>query len=301
MLTCSEAQNSPESVEPKFGRNAPCCIESEHDRKTTFRTLHCIAINFKCSLRVCESETVLQLSNRLGKLMQCSPSELILICNGRFISRHPLFSLEALGLFASSSICKLVISQRPPGPTLLLITTIFLCSSSLSPLLFSMLAESTITSVKRRIRELLRCPVAIFSLYLSDGSELPDTVTLRELGVADGGRLYCRIRSEEQEPALPSALASTAAAVRKLVRQADAVTSGMTVCKRPREHETAEAGGANDGGRGSGDQAPLDMRRGLGPPTLQQGAAAAPAPDPPPAAHAEAGDSDLKPQPPGQA
>ena len=300
MMSCSNSKYSSDSDDPKVDSNAPCCVEENYERKDTIRVLDCIAINFKCSLRVCESETVLQLSYRLGKLMKCSSSELVLICNGIFISRHPLFSLDALGIFASSSTCKLVISQRPPGPTWLHVTTIFLCSSSLLPLLFRMLAESTICTVKERVRELLRCPVAVFSLHLPDGSTLPDSVTLRDLGVADGDRLYCRIRSEEQEPMLPSALATAAAAVRKLVQQAENVASGRTGRKRLREDDMKDADETttrNDSGRG--DEALLDMPRGVEP-AMQRWhtTAAAGARQPPPAAHVEAAIADREPQPP---
>ena len=205
------------------------------------KTFNCIAIGFKCSLPVCESETVLQLSERLGKIMQCPPSELILICKGRFISRHPMFSLKALGVFGSSPMCKLIISQRPPGPTRIFITTIFLCSSSLTPLVICMHADSPVASVKGRVRELLCCPIAVISLHLADGATLPDAATMRDLGVADGDRIYCRICSEEPEPIQPSAFAAAAAAVREQVRLADAIHLGRNGCKRPREDEEQAA------------------------------------------------------------
>ena len=76
----------------------------------------CVGQDFKCCLQVSLHETILQVSKRLGKLMKCPSSELVLICKGKVVSSHPMFSLEALDLFDSSSTCKLLVLQRPPGP-----------------------------------------------------------------------------------------------------------------------------------------------------------------------------------------
>ena len=244
---------SPGHLSSSASNSNPCYETQkigEESRKN--KTFNYIAIGFKGSLHACESETVLQLSERLGKIMQCPPSELVLICKGRFISRHPMFSLEALGVFDSSPACKLVISRRPPGPTWIAITTVFLCSSSLTPLIFCIHTDSTVASVKERVRELLCCPAAVTSLHLADGAALPDSLTLRNLGVADGGRIYCRIRSDEPEPLPPSAFAAAAAAVREQVVRAEAIHSGRTGFKRAREENEYEAAGTSPNDKKAG-------------------------------------------------
>ena len=104
-------------------------------------------------------------------------------------------------------------------------------------------ADSPVGSVKGRVRELLCCPIAVISLHLADGAMLQDAATMRDLGVADSRRIYCRICSEEPEPILPSAFAAAAAAVREQVRLADAMHLGRSGCKRPREDEEQAAAG----------------------------------------------------------
>ena len=248
-VTFDHAKHSPFMKIYTRVPNSPIAIDDNHKKVgndcsfvVSDRTLHCVSQNFKCSLRICSYETVLQLSQRLGEIMKRPPSELVLICKGKVISRHPMFTLEALGAFSSSSSCKLLITQRPPGPNWLLITTVFLCSSSLSPLIFCMHADSPVAAVKGRVRDLLRCPVAVFSLHLADGAALPDAATLRDLGVAYGDRIYCRIRCEEPEAVPPSVLAAAAAAVREQVRQADAAHDGRVGCKRRRGNDEPTSG-----------------------------------------------------------
>ena len=104
--------------------NGPKCLHDElrsHqefscDYQNQDKTFHCVAHDFKCCLQVSEHETVFQLSQRIGKIMKCPPSDLVLICKGKVVSSHLMFSIEALCLFASSTSCKLLISQKPPGP-----------------------------------------------------------------------------------------------------------------------------------------------------------------------------------------
>ena len=202
-------------------------------RERPYKRFDCVGQDFKCCLQVSQHETILQVSKRLGKLKKCPASELVLICKGKVVSCHPMFSLEALDLFESSAICKLLVLQRPPGPAWLRITVVFLCSSLLPPIVYNhMHSDSPISRVKSQLREALRCSVAEFSLHLADGAALPDAVTLSELGLADDERIYCRIRSEAPEPVPPSGLAAAAAAVREQVRRADAVHCGGVGCKR---------------------------------------------------------------------
>ena len=229
--------------------NGPRCLHDklrsssetrcEHQKKPE-KTFDCVAHNFKCLLQVSEYETVFQLSQRLGKIKKCPPSSLVLICKGKVVSSHPMFNFEALCLFASSTSCKLLISQRPPGPVWLRITVVFLCSSSLSPKVYHMHSDDLVKKIKSQLREDLRCSVAEFSLHLADGAALPDAVTLSELGLADDERIYCRIRSEAPEPVPPSGLAAAAAAVREQVRRADAMHCGGVGCKRLRGWEQIE-------------------------------------------------------------
>ena len=201
------------------------------------KILHCISLNFKCSLKVGQYDTVLQLSKRLGNMLNRPPSELALICKGKVLSRYPMSNLEALGIFSSSTASKLLISQRPPGPNWVRLTIVFLCSSSLSPVVFYMHTDSLICRVQCQLREHLRCAVAQFALHLADGAALPEDETLRNLGVADDDRIYCRVLSEEPRPVPPSAMAAAAAAVRVLVLRADAAHFAGAGRKRPGARE----------------------------------------------------------------
>ena len=209
------------------------------------KILHCISLNFKCSLKVGQYDTVLQLSKRLGNMLNRPPSELALICKGKVLSRYPMSNLEALGIFSSSTASKLLISQRPPGPNWVRLTIVFLCSSSLSPVVFYMHADSLICRVQCQIREHLRCAVAQFALHLADGAALPEDETLRNLGVADDDRIYCRVLSEEPRPVPPSAMAAAAAAVRVLVLRADA--AHFAGAGRKRSRQDGEQQPAGDG------------------------------------------------------
>ena len=208
------------------------CHGGKNTEEKFSRTINYIFIKTKYSLQVSHHETILQILQRIAKVTKCPSSELVLICNGKVVSSHPMFSLEALDLLDSSATCKLLVLQRPPGPAWLRITVVFLCSSSLSPIVYHMHSDSPISRVKSQLREALRCSVAEFSLHLADGAALPDAVTLSELGLADDERIYCRIRSEAPEPVPPSGLAAAAAAVREQVRRADAVHCGGVGCKR---------------------------------------------------------------------
>ena len=242
MLNVSMFENYTEIIANPLQNAIPethLCQQKSVEEKSS-RMIHCMFINTQWSLRVKAYETILQISQRIAKVTKCTPSELVLICKGKVVSCHPMFSLEALDLFESSAICKLLVLQRPPGPAWLRITVVFLCSSSLSPIVYHMHSDSPISRVKSQLREALRCSVAEFSLHLADGAALPDAVTLSDLGLADDERIYCRIRSEAPEPVPPSGLAAAAAAVREQVRRADAMHCGGIGCKRLRGWEQIE-------------------------------------------------------------
>ena len=220
------------------------CHGGKNTEEKFSRTINYIFIKTKYSLQVSHHETILQILQRIAKVTKCPSSELVLICNGKVVSSHPMFSLEALDLLDSSATCKLLVLQRPPGPAWLRITVVFLCSSSLPPIVYNhMHSDSPISRVKIQLREALRCSVAEFSLHLADGAALPDAVTLSELGLADDERIYCRIRSEAPEPVPPSGLAAAAAAAREQVRRADAVHFSGVGCKRRRLREPHGAEG----------------------------------------------------------
>ena len=178
--------------------------------------------------------------------MHTTPSQLVLMCNDCAISRHPMSTLKDLGVFTSSRDCKVLISKKPAESTWPRIIAVFLCSSSLSPLTFRMHADSSVAQVKLQLRELLRCPVAVLSLHLADGAALMEATTLRDLGVADGHRLYCRVWSEE--PAA-SSLHAAIVTVREQVRQADALHLDGVRSKRRGQDDEAAGCARNDGGK----------------------------------------------------
>jgi hypothetical protein len=109
------------------------------------------------------------------------------------------------------------------------------------------------------VQESLRCH-ACLSIHSADGALLPTAISLRDLGVADGGRLYCRILA--QEPALlpQRAVADAAAAVREQIRIADRIwRRGPPSAGSKRPLDDPEAGdeasiGVGVGG-GGGEQA----------------------------------------------
>ena len=258
----SDKSNGPA---PEFSQTPHGFVDTKaHDSEQNdldISTLRCVSKDFTCSLRISQHATVLQLSERLGQLMHTTPSQLVLICNDCTISRHPLFTLKDLGVFTSLRDCKVLISKKPAKSTWPRIIAVFLCSSSLSPLAFRMHSDSSVAQVKRQLRELLRCPVAVLSLHLADGAALLEVATLRELGVADGHRLYCRIWSEE--PAA-SSLDAAAATVREQVRQADALYFDGVRSKRRGQDDEAAGCDRNDGGKSAkGTKTFLGVRRGF--------------------------------------
>jgi hypothetical protein len=232
--------------------------------KATEVTLKCAFNHQHLILKVRSNSNILQISFMIGRMLQCPHSDLVLICKGEVISRHPMFSLEDLGFStpcssSSDGSIKLLISRRPPGPTWIKFTAAFLCTTSLKPLTFRMHSASPVANVKRQVQESLRCH-ACLSIHSADGALLPTAISLRDLGVADGGRLYCRILA--QEPALlpQRAVADAAAAVREQIRIADRIwRRGPPSAGSKRPLDDPEAGdeasiGVGVGG-GGGEQA----------------------------------------------
>ena len=110
----------------------------------------------------------------------------------------------------------LLVIRRRVRPVWLRITAHVLCSS-LPPMHMPMRSSSNAAAVKRELRELLRIPALCLSLHLADGEPLPDGASLRDLGVRDGERVYCRIHTENPPPAA----AVEAGRVREQIRRAE--------------------------------------------------------------------------------
>ena len=178
-------------------------------------TVKCVSSNWKCSLILSPADKVCHLTNLLAQRMNSLPSELRLICSGRVLSRRPTSSLASFGL-ATGGAYKLLVIRRPVTQTWLRITAHVLCCS-LPPMQLPMHASSPAADVKREVRDLLRIPALCLSLHLPDGEPLPDGASLRDLGVRDGGRVYCRIHTEDPPP--PAAV--DAERVRELIRRAE--------------------------------------------------------------------------------
>jgi hypothetical protein len=208
--------------------------------------------------------------------MQCPPSALTLICKGQVLSRHPKSSLQALGVsdaLGTTGSCKLVVLQRlsvPIWPRL----QVRILGQTTKPLILRMHASSPAINVKRQIRELLRIPNLVFSLHSADGEPLPDDMSLRDLRIPDGGRLYCRIRTESPPAAVDAVQDERAdAAVRELIRQMEADSPATNA---PASGSKRRRGSEDERKTLDGDGAPdrpgarfLGMRRGFllaGPP-----------------------------------
>lgn len=165
----------------------------------------CVSYDFKCCLRVSLDDTVLNLCARMGPQMHCSPSDLVLISKGKILNNYMDNTLEALELFkpksASTTLsnrCKILVIRRTT--TWIHITTTFLCTTSLKPIICRMHTASPVSNIKKQLREILRCPTASLVLYGANAALLPDTMTIQDLRVSSGCRLYCRILAEEPTP-----------------------------------------------------------------------------------------------------
>ena len=85
-----------------------------------------------------------------------------------------------------------------------------------------MRASSHVADVKHELRDLLRIPNLCLSLHRADGEPLPDGASLRDLGVRDGERVYCRIHTEDPPPAA----AVDAGRVREQIKRAEEAGEG---------------------------------------------------------------------------
>jgi hypothetical protein len=140
--------------------------------------------------------------------------ELRLICMGRILSHHPRSSLASFGITAG--VYTLFVVRRPVTTAWLHITAHILCSS-LPLIQIPMRASSPVADIKDEVRDQLRIPGLCLSLHLADGEQLPDGASLRDLGVRDGGRVYCRIHTEDPPPAA----AVEAGRVREQIRRVE--------------------------------------------------------------------------------
>jgi hypothetical protein len=175
------------------------------------------------------AENVFHLTNRVARTLKNLPSKLILICRGRILSRHLTSPLASFGLAAGCTY-KLLVIRRPVTPTWLRITAHVLCSS-FSPIPLPIRVSWRAYDIKRELRELLRIPALCLSLHRADGELLPDGASLRDLGMRDGERVYCRIHTEDPPPAA----AVEAGRVREQIRRAEgggAAGSSWTECGR---------------------------------------------------------------------
>jgi hypothetical protein len=143
-------------------------------------------------------DTVAILTNLLALNVDHLPSELRLICNGKNISSNPRSTLASLGLQVGA-VYKLRVIRRPVTHTWLRTTVHVLCSS-FPPMQIPMHFSSSAADVKREVRYLLRIPGLCLSFHHADGKLLSDRGSLWSLGVRDGGRLYCRIHTEDPPP-----------------------------------------------------------------------------------------------------
>jgi hypothetical protein len=237
--------------------------ETEHSFAKTAR-FNCASNGFKCSLDVCLTDTIFNLAALLAERMQCLTSELLLISKGRILSRCPKSTLVAFG-FTAGGTYKLLINRRPARPVWLRLTAHFL-ACSLPPTPLRMHATSPAINIKRQLRELLRIPYLSLSIHLSDGEALPDSESLRDLGLLDGARVYCRIHCDDPPPAE----AVETGRVLELILRADPEAGGGG--GRPKRRRDAEseplpgAAAARDCGGGGwrrGDEPFLGMRRGF--------------------------------------
>jgi hypothetical protein len=161
--------------------------------------------------------------------------ECLLICKGQVLSRRPEASLASFGLAMGGTYKLLVIP--PATPTWLRLTAHILCSS-FPPMGIPMLASSTAAHVKRELRDLLRIPTLCLTLHLADGEPLPDGASLRDLGVRDGERIYCRIHAEDPPPAT----AVDAERVREQIERMERTAEGRGGCLELARHGGERAG-----------------------------------------------------------
>jgi hypothetical protein len=237
---------------------------------------------FKEHLVIDLNENVYSLCSIIAQHEDCSPADLIIICKGRVISREPTSTLDKIGILdtlKTTGICNLMVLQRPLSPKWLRLRVFFLCTQN-QPLNLRMHSASLAVNVKHQIRELLLAPYAVLFLHSADGELLPDDLSLRDLRVPDGGRLYCRIRTQYLASSFAQDEHAAAAAAREQIRQAEAAT----LSKRPTPGRDSD-GPAGRLAASAAGPAPsrrraafLGMRRGFllaGPPAPTMGAAAA--------------------------
>jgi hypothetical protein len=192
------------------------------------------------------------LAQRIEKLS----SELLLICRGEIISSHPNSSLESFGLAVGGAYQLLVIVTR----AWLRVTAHILCSS-FPPMPLPMCASSHVADVKHELRDLLRIPNLCLSLHLADGEPLPDGASLRDLGVRDGERVYCRIHTEDPPPAA----AVDAGRVREQIRRAEAAGTGLgrfRASLSPQRSDSESLGAAGGGPGAAGTAGEIWGRKG---------------------------------------
>ena len=152
-------------------------------------TVKCISSDFKCTLKLSLSGTVLDLTAQLAERMNCASEEVTIICKGRIISISMDLNLRLKSCGLTDG-CKLFVSKRPSGPRWISLTVHFV-PTDLPPMKLRMHATSPTINVKRQLRELLRAPAARMSLHLADGTQMVDTVTLRDLAIRNDSTLYC--------------------------------------------------------------------------------------------------------------
>jgi hypothetical protein len=184
--------------------------------------LNCISNNFKCSLCLSPADRVSHLTKVLAQRMNNLPSaDLLLVCKGIVLSNQPESSLASLGL-AVGDVYELLVIRQSVKPAWLRTTAYFLCSS-IPPIQIPMRATRFPADFKSEVRNVLRIPGLCLSLHLADGEPLPDGASLRDLGVRDGGRVYCRIHTEDPPPAA----AVEAGRVREQIRRAKELWEGV--------------------------------------------------------------------------
>jgi hypothetical protein len=182
-------------------------------------TLVCASNENECSLCLSPEDSVSKLTDLLDQNMDDLPPEYLLVCKGQILSRRPEATLASFGL-AMGGIYKLLVIP-PVTPTWLRLTAHILCSS-FPPMSIPMRASSPVAHVKRELRDLLRIPTLCLSIHLAVGEPLPDGASLRDLGVQDGERIYCRIHTVDPPPAA----AVDAERVREQIRRMEGTAEG---------------------------------------------------------------------------
>ena len=225
--------------------------------------LHCLSENVSESFAIGLTDSVQHLCSVIADQVKCQPTDLTIICNGNKISKHLTCTLDELDIYnalAKTGACKLMVLQRSsPSPKWLRIQVHTVCST-IQPLDLRVHSANLAITVKHHIRELLRNLNLVLFLHATDGELLPDDLTLRDLRIPDGGRLYCRIHTE---PPLADVDAvqeeRAAAAVRKLIQQMEATSHAAAGEKEVGRHTEL----ASTAGPARRRTAFLGMRRGF--------------------------------------